>query len=1533
MMRTLLLFLLFPNFSKEKFFTLNLRLICLGMFFAVSANQLFAQSGTVTSNNSGNWNASATWTAGNINRSGTVTSTTASTTVTGTGTLFLTELTIGSVITRQDGTAIGTVSSITSNTSLTLTANASNNVANQTYCTISGPPSPVDNVIIGNNHVVNVNDTYICAAINIGTSNGNVASLNFSNSTSQLTVNGVFTLGGNNVNRVGTLNMTNGGTLITNSINLGNTSTSNLFIAGSGTVRLAANNTLPSSIFTTFNNLSINAGSTTMAAALNINGNLNIDNGATLTSTTSNYAVTLRGNYTNAGTFTANSSSITIDGTSNQSITGFTTGGAVSMTKTGGTAVFTGNVTGNALTINGSGGTLNLGSGTHTFTGNVTLTAGTLNGGSSTLNVNSTSAAAWGGTGTNFTAGTSTVNFRGNNQTISSTSTTFYNLNLLNPSSTSVTKTFSSATTVTNLWTIAKLTIANLGTFQHNAGILTLGGVGPLNLTWGHTSSNPVAANTNNTYFANNTGRITITQTPPGAAIDNNYAYYGTVGEVTGIRGEYDGSLTLTAPVGSIFINVKFASYGLPNGTAPNFTIGTCHAFNSRTVTTGLLGNTSATIPASGSFNNTFGDPCYGIVKNYYVTALYTTPICSGTNPGTITGSVATGGNGTTYNYLWEVSTTSATDGFTAAPGANTGVNYTVLSGITTKTYYRRTVTSGIYSDETIVVIPVNTIAEITAPTTANSTATSICSGTSVTLTATGGGFGTVGGYAEWTSGTCNGTLVGRSALANGSLTVTPTANTTYFVKHKNSCGETVCATPVTVTNPTSITVSTSSFSTCFSSAIQNIAIGYSATTNTPTNYSITWNAAAVTAGFNNKSNVTNTFATGIGSIANAITINANTAAGTYTGTLTVQSGTCTSFGTTITVVINPQPATPTASVTTQPTCTVPTGVITITNPAPAAGITYSIDGTTYTNTTGVFSGLAAGSYNVTAKNSSGCESSITVVPVNAYVSKTWNGSVSTNWNTAGNWTPSGVPTADDCVVIPDLTSIANKPEITGTNTEFKAHTINLSNNSLLTVQSTNTLTVTNAVTVNTGSSLTFENNASLVQKTNAVNSGNITYKRNTQLIRRYDFTYWSAPVTAVPGITLHDLSPTTLADKYYSYNPNTGWTINYNGTLVMAPGQGYIVRSPQEYDINTSAVYQASFTGVPNNGDITFTPTAAKWNLIGNPYPSAIDADKLINDTGVGALYFWTHNSPPNGSVAGDAKYNYTVADYAVYTLTGSVATTSGAAAPTGSIAAGQGFFFKASTGSNIVFTNDMRIAGDNTQFFKTSETAGEANRLWLNFTNAEGAFKQALIGYINGATNSWDQNYDAATLNGNTYVDFYSIGDAKKLTVQGRALPFEDTDLIPLGYKTAVAGEFTISIDHTDGLLNNQAVYLEDKTTGTVYDLKAGNYKFTTEIGTFTDRFTLRYTNKTLGTGDFENVKDGLLVSVKDKTIKVTSSKENIKEVNIFDITGRLLYSKNKVGTAELSIPNLQAADQVLLVKTTLENKAEATRKIIFK
>ncbi len=68
----------------------------------------------------------------------------------------------------------------------------------------------------------------------------------------------------------------------------------------------------------------------------------------------------------------------------------------------------------------------------------------------------------------------------------------------------------------------------------------------------------------------------------------------------------------------------------------------------------------------------------------------------------------------------------------------------------------------------------------------------------------------------------------------------------------------------------------------------------------------------------------------------------------------------------------------------TQPTCLVVTGSIKINTPAPAIGLTYSIDGTTYTNTTGVFNGLAPKTYSVTVKNAGGCISTATTITINA---------------------------------------------------------------------------------------------------------------------------------------------------------------------------------------------------------------------------------------------------------------------------------------------------------------------------------------------------------------------------------------------------------------------------------------------------------------------------------------------------------------------------------------------------------------------
>ncbi len=147
------------------------------------------------------------------------------------------------------------------------------------------------------------------------------------------------------------------------------------------------------------------------AKVFNADVPLAINSGASLnTSAANNYGLTFGGNYVNnGGTLTANASAISVaSNAATQNIAGFTTTGTVSMTKTGGTATFTGNVSGNGLTLNGNGGTLNLGSGlTHTFTGTWTNTAGTLNGGSSILNLGGSTSF----TGGTFTCGTGTVSY------------------------------------------------------------------------------------------------------------------------------------------------------------------------------------------------------------------------------------------------------------------------------------------------------------------------------------------------------------------------------------------------------------------------------------------------------------------------------------------------------------------------------------------------------------------------------------------------------------------------------------------------------------------------------------------------------------------------------------------------------------------------------------------------------------------------------------------------------------------------------------------------------------------------------------------------------------------------------------------------------------------------------------------------------------------------------------------------------------------------------------------------------------------
>ena len=962
----------------------------------------------------------------------------------------------------------------------------------------------------------------------------------------------------------------------------------------------------------------------------------------------------------------------------------------------------------------------------------------------------------------------------------------------------------------------------------------------------------------------------------------------GTVGEISGTASQCNGNTnqvySIPAPTGGATY-----TWSVPNGNGWSIVSGQN--------TNSILVNIGS---GNGDISVTVSNSCAGItniVKKLSVNVnnnKTTKPTISGSTSLCI-GSSITLTSSLEDSYLWSTGET------TKSIIVTTAGSYTV-----------KTTKSGSCQSDSSDAANVLTV---TSPTFTTAATAIVCANASVTYTTQP----SKSNYVWSLSGTAGNDYIitsGGIGLSNNSVTLQwkTEGSKTVTVNYTTGCAGYSPASSTTIVSATSAGAASSSSEACVNTAMTSITHSLanvnsiSGSTGLPSGVSPTLSTDKATLTISGTP-------TQVGSFAYIITLSTN----------------CGNIAATGTIKVNSTPIAPTIVSKVVPTCSVPTGSVNLSG-LPTTGIvrylaqnsttaTYTITGTTMT-----ISGLAPGKYKFAIDNPCGPAVYSNEIDISG---NTWNG---TSWS-GGN----AGPTSNDNLVFEGDYTINN---------DISMCSCTVNNNAKVIVKTGKTMNVTNGVHVISGT-LTFEDSSSLLQTTTRddLNTGDINYMRSTPApgIRQADYVYWSTPVKnqTLSGVS-QDL---TLSDKYYMYGGTGVSWIGVPKTTVMEIGKGYIIRGPQNWSNTSRNVYTATFKGTPNNGSFTTHENfkAGKNYLIGNPYPSALYADKLITDNPVleGTLYFWTHNTP----VVLVGAYKYEADDYATYNMTGGAIAAKTAIKdpsynddpPSGYIGAGQSFMAAFKDAGEITFTNAMRYGGThNSQFFKpgkTSKTTGlEKNRVWLNITNTEGLFKQMLLGYIEGATNNYEGWYDGLSVNGNKYVDFYSINNTNKLTIQGRALPFTDADIVPLGYLSSIVGDLTIAIDHADGFFDNQPIYLEDKTTGKIHDLRAENYTFSTEKGTFNDRFVLRYTNKTLGTGDFENIENGLLVSVKEKVIKVTSAKENIKEVTIFDINGKLLYNKKKVGATELQISNLQSANQVLLVKVTLENDFTTTKTLVF-
>ena len=743
--------------------------------------------------------------------------------------------------------------------------------------------------------------------------------------------------------------------------------TTNTFLSGSTVIYDAANQNVAG---LNYSNLILSgSGTKTLSAATTTNGTLTVN--TNITFALSSFLLTLNGDLFNNGVSVSGAAGgVTIGGTANQSIAGFSTTGTVTMTKTAGTATFTGNVSGAGLTINGTGGTLNMGIGlTHIFTGAWTRTNGTLEGGSSLLKIGGSVS---GTTGT-FTANSGTVEWNAAGaQTIGAV--TYNNLIF----SGSGAKTITTGTAVSGNLLINGASANITGGLNISVGTLKLATFNKINGTWGSSSS--AATNKDNVYFAATTGILTVTT--------DTRSLSPSFSGLTASQSICFGTSTITlagtvSAVGPTYPAIGEAIGVTINGNTQNTSI---------TNGTGgfSINYTSATIPVLGSpFTISFAysgnanlfsanDASTALTINPSSTGGAITgsasPLCLGAGTGTLTQAGFAGSIVQWEHQLnsggWINVGNGGNSTFSELPFAAGTWDYRVL--------IQNGTCASVYSAVTSISVDANTVGGWIS-----GSSTPICEGSSTGTFTLNGSTGTI---TRWEKRLNSGAW---SNISNTSTTYSETPSSGGIWEYRalvqsGSCPALYSTSFSMTVNPT-LTI-TLGLNPSICSGVTSALLTYSATTGSPSAFSIDFDAAANTAGLGD--------IPGWGLPASPISINVpwNITPGTYNGILTVATTypVCSSIGYPITVTINPAPVA-TFSYTGSPYCQGAANPVPTLSGGGTAGTFSSSTGLVFVNTSTGQINLAAsvaGTYVVTntIPAASGCSlvsatSSITITP------------------------------------------------------------------------------------------------------------------------------------------------------------------------------------------------------------------------------------------------------------------------------------------------------------------------------------------------------------------------------------------------------------------------------------------------------------------------------------------------------------------------------------------------------------------------
>lgn len=371
------------------------------------------------------------------------------------------------------------------------------------------------------------------------------------------------------------------------------------------------------------------------------------------------------------------------------------------------------------------------------------------------------------------------------------------------------------------------------------------------------------------------------------------------------------------------------------------------------------------------------------------------------------------------------------------------------------------------------------------------------------------------------------------------------------------------------------------------------------------------------------------------------------------------------------------------------------------------------------------------------------------------------------------------------------------------------------------------------------------------------------------------------------------------------------------NTTGALSVGKGYSVLQATNKNI--------TFNGNPNFGTVTFSPITSvnrttpdgagyAWcattnglTLLGNPYPTPIDW-KLVytGATGINPIAkIW------NGTNYTDVSESASLANRL--------------------IKAGQGFIVQATAvpANSLSFTNAQRMIGTNGALLRT-----EDNALKIELKDAQNNELNDIltINFNEDASDHYDITYDSYDLPGIPEVpSIVAIVDGNGLSTTQFPEPSSTTKL-PVSLDVNGESGYEVKLLNIAAIPSDMEVYLVDKTNNTEYDLSKAT-SLNLEKGTYLN-YEIQLRKGEASTSENSNsVSQFSKVYASNNKIVIENSNDNLSDITIYDITGKLVATKTSVSKGKYEIEvNNKNQTQMYIVKLSSNTTTDTYKVILY-